>query len=276
MGIKLQNKLIHYIAFIIAILLVIFLIFPPSWMILTSFKAGREVFAIPPKLIFLPTLENYREIFSRPDLMQVFINTVVISVVSSLFTLLFGSMAAYSIARFRTGGQPLLYSTLVFRVLPPIVIGLPMYIVFSKIGLIDTVTGLIIAYIALLLPNTIWLMIPFFGDIPVEIEESALVDGCSRFGAFIKIVLPLAQPGLVVTGIYNILGAWNHFFFGLILSSFNARTLPVEASNFVGEYALQWGQVSAIGGLLIIPPVLVAFFLQKYLVRGLTLGAVKG
>ncbi len=276
MGIKLQNKLIRGIAFIIALLLVLYMIFPPFWMILTSFKAGREVFAIPPKIIFSPTLDNYYEIFSRPGLLQVFNNTVVISVVSSLITLLFGSMAAYSISRFRTGGAPLLYSTLVFRVLPPIVIGLPMYIVFSKIGLIDTVSGLIIAYIAILLPNTIWLMIPFFDDIPIEIEESALVDGCSRFVAFLKIVLPLAQPGLVVTGIYNIMGAWNHFFFGLILSSFNARTLPVEASNFVGEYALQWGQVSAISSLLIVPPVLVAFFLQKYLVKGLTFGAVKG
>lgn len=276
MGIRLQKRLTYISSFTISILLVLFLLFPPVWMILTSLKAGRDAFAIPPKWFFLPTFENYQAIFSRPDLIQVVLNTVVISVVSTLITLIFGSMAGYSIARFKTGGQPLLYGTLVTRVLPPIVIGLPFFIVFSRLGLIDTIHGLIIAYVAFLLPNTIWLMIAFFSDIPYEIEESALVDGCSRFGAFLRIVLPLARAGLIVTGIYNILGAWNHFFYGLILSSSNARTLPVEASNFVGEYSVQWGEVSAIGSLLIIPPVLVAFFLQKYLEKGLTLGAVKG
>lgn len=276
MGIKLQKQITQIVSFLIALGMVIWLTFPPFWMILTSFKRGREVFSLPPKLIFTPTFENYISILTRPDIFQVFTNTVIVSLISTLFTLIIGSMAAYSIARFKTGGQPLLFGTLLFRVLPPIVIGLPFFIVFSRLKLIDTLQGLTIAYVAFLLPNTIWLMIPFFGDIPKEIEEAALVDGCSRFGAFLRVVLPLAQSGLVVTGIYNLLGSWNHFFYGLILTSFNARTLPVEASNFVGEYALQWGEVSAVGSLLIIPPILTAFFLQRYLVRGLTLGAVKG
>ncbi|MEM4234737.1 MAG: carbohydrate ABC transporter permease [Candidatus Methanomethylicaceae archaeon] len=276
MGIKLKSQLTHMISFTIALLMVIWLIVPPFWMILTSFKYGRDVFDLPPKLIFSPTLENYFSIFNRPDLIRVFANTVLVSVIASLITIAVGSMAAYSMARFGTGGQPLLFGTLLFRVLPPIVIGLPFFIVFSRLRLIDTLRGLVIAYVAFLLPNTIWLLIPFFGEVPREIEEAALVDGCSRFKAFLLVVLPLVQPGLIVTGIYNLLGSWNHFFYGLILTSFNARTLPVEASNFVGEYALQWGEVSAIGSLLIIPPILVTFFLQKYLVRGLTLGAVKG
>jgi multiple sugar transport system permease protein len=276
MGIKLQKNLTLTISFLIGLGMVVWLTFPPFWMILTSFKHGREVFTLPPKLIFTPTFENYQAIFARPDLIKVFYNTIFVSIVSTAITLIVGSMAAYSIARFKTGGMALLFGTLLFRVLPPIVIGLPFFIVFSRLKLIDTLHGLSIAYVTFLLPGTIWLMIPFFADIPREIEEAALVDGCSRFGAFLRVVLPLAQPGLVVTGIYNLLGAWNHFFYGLILTSFNARTLPVEASNFVGEYALQWGQVSAIGSLLIIPPILVAFFLQRYLVRGLTLGAVKG
>ncbi len=276
MEIELQKRITLTVAFLVALGLVVWLIFPPLWMIMTSFKQGRDVFDLPPKVFFSPTLENYISIFGRPDLLKVFGNTVVVSVVASGLTLIFGSMAAYSMARFRTGGQPLLFGTLLFRVLPPIVIGLPFFIVFSRLNLIDTLRGLVLAYVAFLLPSTIWLMIPFFGDIPREIEDAAMVDGCSRFGTFLRVVVPLAQPGLVVTGIYNLLGAWNHFFYGLILTSFNARTLPVEASNFVGEYALQWGEVSAIGSLLIIPPILVAFFLQKYLVRGLTLGAVKG
>jgi multiple sugar transport system permease protein len=273
---SLRRKTIPTLGFIIACFLVIWLIFPPFWMILTSLKAGRDVFAIPPVWLFQPTFENYIAIFQRPDLIKVVANTVIVSVSSTIFVLIFGTMAGYSMARFRTGGQPLLYVTLVFRVMPPIVLGLPFFIMFSRLRLTDTLQGLILAYVAFLLPNTVWLMIAYFADIPVEIEESALVDGCSRFGSFLRIAVPLARPGLIVTGIYNFMGAWNHFFYGLILSSFNARTLPVEASNFVGEYAVQWGEVSAIGSLIIIPPILVAFFMQKYLVSGLTLGAIKG
>ena len=276
MNLSLQRKLQKNVSFIIAIILVIWLIFPPIWMILTALKSGRDVFAIPPVWLFKPTLENFITIFQRPDLIKIAFNTIIVSSFATLFTLVFGTMAGYSMARFNTGGQPLLYVTLVFRVLPAIVLGLPFFIMFSRLGLSDTLQGLILAYVAFLLPNTVWLMIAFFSDIPYEIEESALVDGCSRFGTFFRIALPLARPGLIVTGVYNFMGAWNHFFYGLILSSFNARTLPVEASNFVGEYSVKWGEVSAIGSLIIIPPILVAFFMQKYLVRGLTLGAVKG
>lgn len=276
MNLSLQRKLQKNVSFIIAIILVIWLIFPPIWMILTALKSGRDVFAIPPVWLFKPTLENFITIFQRPDLIKIAFNTIIVSSFATLFTLVFGTMAGYSMARFNTGGQPLLYVTLVFRVLPAIVLGLPFFIMFSRLGLSDTLQGLVLAYVAFLLPNTIWLMIAFFSDIPYEIEESALVDGCSRFGTFFRIALPLARPGLIVTGVYNFMGAWNHFFYGLILSTFNARTLPVEASNFVGEYSVKWGEVSAIGSIIIIPPILVAFFMQKYLVRGLTLGAVKG
>ena len=276
MGISLQRKTILSISFIIALFLVIWLIFPPVWMILTSLKAGRDVFAIPPVWFFKPTFENYITIFQRPDFIKIVSNTLIVSVFSTLFTMVFGTMAGYSMARFRTGGKSLLYLTLVFRVMPPIVLALPFFMMFSRFGLSDTLEGLILVYVAFLLPNTVWLMIAYFSDIPVEIEESALVDGCSRFGSFFRIAVPLARPGLIVTGIYNFMGAWNHFFYGLILTSFNARTLPVEASNFVGEYAVQWGEVSAISTLIIIPPILVVFFMQKYLVSGLTLGAIKG
>jgi multiple sugar transport system permease protein len=245
-------------------------------MVLTSLKPGREVFAIPPVWFFAPTLEHYSSILSRPDLLTIVYNTVIVSSLTSIVTLLFGTMAAYSMSRFRTGGAPLLYGTLVIRILPPIVLGLPFFVLFSQLRLTDTLTGLIIAYVSFLLPTTTWLMLAFFNDIPAELEDAALVDGCSRFGAMIRVALPLARPGLVVTGIFTFMGAWNHFFYGLILASTNARTLPVEASNFVGEYAVQWGEVSAIGSLIIIPPILVVFLMQKHLVRGLTLGALKG
>jgi multiple sugar transport system permease protein len=271
------NRWWTIVAYVVALTLAMGLIFPPFWMILTSFKPARATFAIPPVWTFIPTFEHYRAVLAQPGLLRIVGNTVVISLATTSFTLLVGTCAAYSMARYRTGGQPLLYTTLVMRLLPPIVIGLPFFVVFSRLGLINTLHGLVIAYTSFMLPNTIWLMMAFFGDIAREIEEAALVDGCSRFRAFRSIAVPLARPGLIVTSIYNLVGAWNHFFFALLLSiSEKSRTLPVQAATFVGEYAIKWGELSAIGTLLILPPMLVAVVLQRHLVRGLTLGAVKG
>jgi multiple sugar transport system permease protein len=127
-----------------------------------------------------------------------------------------------------------------------------------------------------MLPNTIWLMLAFFQDVPRELEEAALVDGCSRFGAFWRIALPVAKPGLLVTGFYNLMGAWNHFFYGLTLSTSRSRTLPVHAAELIGEYAIRWGEVSAIGTILILPPIVIVIFMQRHLSSGLMLGGIKG
>jgi multiple sugar transport system permease protein len=263
-------------AYLISICFAIWLVFPPLWMILTSLKTGPEAFAIPPVWFFQPTLENYISVLQRPGMTSVFLNTVIVSVISTVIVLAIGAMAGYSMSRFKVGGDLLVSITMLFRVLPPIVLGLPMYVLFARVGLIDTLLALILAYVTLLLPITVWLTMAYFRDLPREVEEAALVDGCSRFGAFVRIAVPIARPGIVVTGFYTLMGAWNHFFYGLILSSMNARTLPLEASNFIGEFAVQWGEVSAIGTLIMLPPILVISFMQRQLVRGLALGAVKG
>jgi multiple sugar transport system permease protein len=169
--------------------------------------------------------------------------------------------------------------TVLALTMPPtfvFVLGLPMFVLFMRLGLIDTLIGLTIAYTAFMLPNTIWLMLGFFQALPRSLEEAALVDGCTRFGAFLRIALPLARPGLVVTGFYNAVGAWNHFFYGLTLSTAEARTLPVYAAQLIGEYSIRWGEVSAIGAILVLPPMLLVVLMQRHLSGGLTLGGLKG
>ncbi len=231
---------------------------------------------MPPKFIFTPSLENYKEIFSSRGFLDTVFNTVVISLISTLLTEVIGAMASYSIAKFRTGGRPVLYSVLIMRVLPSVVLGLPLFIMFSKLHILDTIGGLTLAYIGFLLPNTVWLMIPFFQGVSKSIEEAARIDGCSNLRTFMSISLPLCRSGIIVTTVYNITGAWNHFYYALTLAPTKTRVLSVEASQYVGEYAVQWGTVAAISAVLIIPPAVLIFFIQKQLISGLSLGGVKG
>lgn len=271
-----KGRFKNLLAYIVGIILILILILPPLYMISISLKSGRDVFSLPPKFIFKPTLENYKTIFAAKGFVKVILNTVVISAASTIATEIIGAMAAYSIAKFKTGGKPVLYSILLMRVLPAVVLGLPMFIMFSKMRILDTVGGLILAYIGFLLPNTVWLMIPFFSGVPKSIEEAARIDGCSNIRTFISVALPLCRSGLIVTTVYNITGAWNHFYYALTLAPTKTRVLSVEASQYVGEYAVQWGTVAAISSILIIPPAVLIFFIQKQLVSGLVLGGVKG
>ncbi len=264
------------LAYLTAGLLGFVLTLPLVWIALTAFKPTALTFQMPPSLIFAPTLDHFRAILARPTFLPIVLNTVVVTLATTVTTLSLGTLAAYGMARYRAGGPPLFYTTLAIRALPPIVLGLPMFILFTRTGLIDTWAGLTMAYTAFMLPNTIWLMLAFFEDIPRELEEAALVDGCSRFGAFWRIALPVAKPGLLVTGFYNMMGAWNHFFYGLTLSTSRSRTLPVHAAELIGEYTIRWGEVSAIGVVLILPPIILVIFMQRHLSSGLMLGGIKG
>ncbi len=264
------------LAYIFALGFAAALVLPPGWLILTSLKPVALTFALPPVWIFTPTLEHYISVLGRPNFIRVLANTLIVSTVSTATTMVFGSLAAYSIARFHTGGVKLLYATLIARVLPPVVLGLPFFVLFYRLGLTDTLQGLIITFGTFALPLVIWIMIPFFDEIPRELEEAAIVDGCSRLGAMWRVTFPLARSGLIVTGLLTFMGAWNQFFFALILASEKAKTLPLEASSFISDYAVEWGPVAAMTSILIIPPILVVLLLQRRLVRGLTLGGVKG
>lgn len=257
-------------------LLVAWLILPALWMLLTSIKPPALVATNPPTFIFSPTSANFRDVLGAKEIIDSIIDTVLVSVATTLLAVTVGAFAAYSIARFATGGIGVFFFLIFVQALPSVVLGLPFFVLFREIRLYDTVPGLVVAYTTISLPFAIWLLVAFFDDIPAELEEAALVDGCSRWGALFRVVLPLARPGLAVTGILTFMGAWNQFFFALVLAGQNVRTLPVVASNYISTYTLDWGKVAAAGVLLLIPPVIVVLVMQRHIVRGLTFGAVKG
>jgi multiple sugar transport system permease protein len=276
MSLRAGRRLHLALAYVCAVTLAVVLTLPLVWMLLTSLKPAALTFALPPVWVFNPSLQHYFAVLQRPDFVRILSNTLIVSTVSTAVTLVFGALAAYSMARFQTGGRRLLYTTLIARVLPPVVLGLPFFVLFNRLGLTDTLNGLIVTYGTFALPTVIWIMIPFFEEIPRELEEAAMVDGCSRLAAMWHVTFPLARAGFVVTTVLTFMGAWNQFFFALVLASSKAKTLPLEASAFISDYAVEWGPVSAMACILIIPPVLVVFLLQSRLTRGLSLGGVKG
>lgn len=273
-----RNKMyILKMTFIYIFLIIVLscMLLPPIWMVLMAFKKPNITFSIPPVWFFVPTLDNFLEVIKRPFFFKYLYNSVVISTIVAIIEILLGSFAAYSLSRFRTGGRSMMYLILSFRTLPYVLLGVPFFILFTRIGLMDSIWSLIIANTIVGLPFTIWLLISFFDEIPLELEEQAMIDGCSLYGAMWRVAFPLAIPGMVVVSILNFMGTWNNFFFPLILATQNAKTMTLVASEFITDWQVMWGNMAAIGTLLMIPPVLVVLLLQQKLIRGLTLGGVK-
>ena len=204
-------------------------------------------------------------------------NSLVIAIGTTVGSLVLGVLAGYGFARFRfPGSDAVRFMVLVTRMAPRIVLVVPYYLMMQRLGLLDTYTGLVIAYISFALPFTIWLLIGFFMDVPLEIEEAAMIDGCSRVGVLLRVVLPIVAPGLVVAAIFAFLVSWNEFLFALILSGVKAKTLPVVIAGFNTDAGPLYGEMSAAAVMVMLPNIVMTVALQRFLVRGLTLGAVKG
>lgn len=248
---------------------------PILWVIRTSLANRLIAYKIPPVWVFTPTLENYRLIFEKYPFQQYFANSLVVSTAASLVALVVGSLAAYSIARFRTGDPVLRLSMLSTQMLPPITLVIPIFLLSRLVHLWDSRTGLVIAYLSFNLPYTVWILIGFFQSIPIDLEEAAMIDGCSRLQAFWRVVAPIAAPGLLAAGIFNFILNWNEFLFALILTGRTTRTLPVAVSGLWTQQGVQIGAVSAATVLVIIPVVVLTLIIQKSLVRNLTFGAIK-
>jgi multiple sugar transport system permease protein len=254
---------------------------PVYWLITISLKREVDQFAYPPQWIGFPiTLEHYRNAFGNGSFGVYFLNSVILASVSTFAALLLGVPAAYGLARFDWPGkwsQNIGNWILSTRMLPPIVTIVPLFLMLREAQLLNSLLGLAIVYTAFNLPFVVWMMRGFFDEVPREIEEAAMLDGETRVGALLRIVLPLVKPGLAATAVFCLVVAWNEFLFALILTQTEtAMTLPVGIASRVTQYEIQWGAMSAAGVVAMLPVLVFASAAQRYLVRGLSLGAVKG
>ncbi len=263
--------------FIIIIFVIIF-IFPIFWMILTSFKTQSLAYSAIPVWIFKPNLENYSVVLFKSGFIYKLLNSLIVGAGSAFAVLVIGSSIAYPFVRFRIKGSSKILSWILsLRIIPPIVIILPIYIIFRNVNLLNTHIGLIVMHVFMNLPLVIWLMSGFFKDVPEEIEEAALVDGCSRVGVFLRVVLPLVAPGFVAAGLLSFIFSWNEFLFASVLSSSaKLHTAAVGLNEFATPVSILWGRICTAGTVMILPIAIIALLIQKYMVRGLTMGAVKG
>jgi multiple sugar transport system permease protein len=251
---------------------------PFVWFVLTSFKTARELTAIPPQLVPSFHWGFYASALQKYGLIGYIVNSVIVAGGTTLVAVAIGSLAAYAIARLHLGWTKIyLLVLLAISMFPQIAIAGPVWTILDRLGWLNTYQGLIAAYVALSLPLAIWILTTFFREVPVEIEEAALVDGCTRLGALWRVVLPLAVPGIVTAALLVFIHAWNEFFFALIvMTDPNVQTLPVGIALIPGEYTMPWGEIAAASTIATVPLVLLTLVFQRGIVRGLSAGAVKG
>lgn len=273
-----RKKIKQWVVGLSILALTIVFIMPYLHLFFSSFKKSSEIFSTPPT--FFPdefTFENYLNINESHPFGRYFFNSIITAIIGTAMSVLLGSMAAYGISRFKVKlNNYLLFFALVARMIPYISIAIPIYKGVANLGFTDTKSALAVVYIGMNLPFVIWLMTGFFDSIPLELDEAARVDGCSRVKAFFKVILPVALPGLASTSIFSFMFSWNDFLFALLLTRTQAKTVPVGISQFLTLYNSQWGTLCAAAILFSLPVLLITYLIQKRIVAGLTLGSVKG
>ena len=269
-----MKSILVYLGLLVAVILSLF---PFFWLFLTSIKPKALTFAIPPAWIFPPTLESYEEVFLYGPFPKYFLNSLLVALGTTLLAVLVGSLAAYAFARFEfRGSQSLQIAVLVPQLIPPITIIIPLFVLFRRVDMIDKIPALIFSYLSFTIPLSIWMMVGFFRDVPRELEEAALIDGASRWQALWKVVFPLVVPGLAATAILCFIYSWNEFLYAVILTGRNAKTVPVAITGFITNRDILWGRIAASGTMVLFPVLIFALSVQRYLVRGLAKGAIKG
>jgi len=253
-------------------------VFPVIWGLLTSFKTERDVLAYPPVWLFKPTLDNYREvIFGASSILPNLWSSFVVATSATVLTMLIAIPAAYALGRLRYPAKRASgFYVLVTQMLPPIGLIIPYYLVLQKLGALDTYSGLSVIYLTFALPFAIWLMVSYFEDVPFEMEEAALLDRAGRLRALWYVILPQVRGGIAVTTIFVFLNAWNEFMFAVVLGGNRVRTVTVAMFNFISVEQTQWAKLAAAAMLAMLPVILIGFFAQRHIVKGLTVGAVKG
>jgi multiple sugar transport system permease protein len=262
--------------YVTAIVITILFLFPVYWLFMISFKTPDEIFHVPP--VWVPEslqFSNYWVLFKDGDVVAIR-NSLVVAGVSSVIAMILGTFCAYSLARFNTGGENLAMWIISQRMIPPIAVVFPIFLIYVYFGMVDTFGGLILLYTAFNLPYVIWMMRGYIADIPAELEESALVDGCTRWQMLWRVVFPMARSGLMATAVFAFVFAWNDFLFALILTRTEVITFPVQLTHYMGGQSNFWSKIAAMSVLGTLPIFIAVTVMQRYLVRGISLGAVKG
>jgi multiple sugar transport system permease protein len=260
-----------------ALLLAVWIV-PVAWGLLTSFKTERDVLAYPPVVIFEPTLANYREVlFGSASILPNLVSSLIAAGSATLLTMLFAIPAAYALARLalpakRAGG----FYVLATQMLPPVGLIIPYYLILQRIGALDTYGGIVAIYLTFSLPFAIWLLVSYFEDVPLEMEEAALLDRAGRFRALWYVILPQVRGGIAVTTIFVFLNAWNEFLFAVVLGGNRVRPVTVAMFNFISVEQTQWAKLAAGAMLAMAPVIVLGLIAQRHIVKGLTVGAVKG
>ncbi|MCL4561390.1 MAG: carbohydrate ABC transporter permease [Chloroflexi bacterium] len=271
-----KRRLVTIIAYGLALLAVTLTLFPILWIFGISIKTQREAFSMPPVWIFTPVWSSYVKIWSTAGFAQAFLNSIIVTVIGVSLALLAGIPAAYALNRmpFR-GKKTLTIWLLISYMFPEFLFIIPMYVLYQQIGLYDTQIGLALVYQVFVLPFAIWLLRSFFADVPVELEDAARIDGCSRLQTLSNVYLPLTAPGIAATAILSAIWIWNELTIALALTFESAKTVTVAAAGFRGYAAIDWGGMTAASIVSILPMLIFAALAQRYIVEGLTLGAVK-
>ncbi len=257
------------------VLVTLFFAFPALWALLTAVKQHKDIFTSPPLLVFQPTLDNFRFVLSNSAYLRYLLNSLVVSTVSALASTAVASLAAYGFSRFRIrASSNILMWILSLRMTPPMAVAVPFYLMAVGTGLYDTRIGLALVLVTVDLPIAVWMLVGYLDAIPVDLDAAAMIDGCSRLGALVRVVLPPAAPGLAATLILCFIFSWNEFPLSVVLTSQAATTLPVSMMGWDTERGLEWGHMMAAGIMATAPVVAFAILIQRYLVRGLTMGAI--
>ena len=258
------------------LLILAFFTFPLIWIVMTALKPPIDVFAYPPKFVFAPTLDNYRRVLAS-DYMGSLANSVIIALTSAAFSVVLGTLTAYGFSRYPMRGKDnLFFWILSLRMLPVIAVIVPYFLLFQRIGLTDTLLAMILVYSVFNISFTVWLLKGFFDEVPFELEESAQVDGARWWQALRSITLPLALPGIIVTSMFAFVFSWNNAIFPLVLSNQSTATLPIGAMSYTATAGASWNFIAATAIVAMLPPMVIFLALGRYIVRGLTFGAVKG
>lgn len=271
-----RRTVMYVVLYAIAVILVLWSVVPILWMAISSLKVNTNMFTLPPQFIFKPELGTYQYMFQQAGFGKFLANSLIASLASTVIALFIGSLGGYALSRGQFKRQKDISFWIISTRMAPIpAVILPLYMIFSRLRMVGTMPGLVFAYITFNLPFALWMMMAFFADVPPALEEAARVDGCSKFGAFLRIVLPTTAPGLAATGVLCMMFAWNDYVFASALSGAKTQTIPIAASLLVTQTGIAWGQAMATGTIIVMPMLLGGLLMRKYLVKGFSMGAVK-